>query len=468
MQRQLYVFTGRSFAARIVLLCAVAMLCASIVSIAAAQDAAADTAVTSRDACGLTTGRTESFHQFDDGVSADFEYPADISWSPDSQYLAVWLRRFPRVIVPDPTPAGWIDISPDYDSYLQIWHVPSRTLMHELYVGKFSEGVISNPWTFTWRNDSQGIAVAHNRRMHVWQGGDDWSFVLPTDGERFNAAEMFWIDDNQIFMFVRAIGTVPPGVSSGGGQALYYDAATGDLMESGPAYLQLHFIQMNNNLLQMTRDETTLTITDLSRDEVLFVAPPDHYFVTMRSVDGMTVLVSRVSYQDNPTSDYSTTTVWNINTGELLLTFDGQRYNFAQFNLSPDGRVFAVNTTDRGMEFWDVQNGQLLAVQATYESTQERDVYNVIAPIWSPDSECLIALGRNTPFAEESFNAPLVMVDQTNYVDNEVLTEERLRYYKQPWSPDSRMLAYLVRDSEDLRIWYRDDMEAHDAGTADD
>ena len=488
---------------RVVLLCAVAMLCASVASVAAAQNAAAETAVTSRDACGLTTGRIESFHQYDDEDGANFEALAALAWSPDSQYLAVWLNRLRKPGVPDPTPIGFIWVPDPLLSYLQIWHVPSKTLLHELKLNTDNIPDAGYPDSIFWREDSTALAVARYGRFHVWQGGDDWSFIRPTDGEQYNAAELFWIDDNQTFVSVRSTGTVPPDVTSGGGQALYYDAVTGELIESEPSYRQLHFIQDGNSLLQVTRDEITVTVTDLTRDKVLFVAPRDHYFTTIRVTDEMTVLVTKLSSRDNATADHAISTVWDVSTGQTLITFDTDFYDDSRFSFSPDGSVLAVDVFLKGADFWDVHTGQLLA-RPTFESSvsqlnsyytfrpfwapdglwdvhtgqlmarpnfeaeaPELNTYYMFRPFWSPDGQCLLARGIEVPYEPTQRIFPLVMVDQTDYENVTVLNAEKVLELFE-WSPDSRMLAYVERDSEDLRIWYRDDTEADDADTADD
>jgi WD40 repeat protein len=70
---------------------------------------------------------------------------------------------------------------------------------------------------------------------------------------------------------------------------------------------------------------------------------------------------------------YNRTYVWDVKTGERLLTFEGHQFDIRALVFTPDNR-FLVGRVDTTIKFWDLTTGREVRTltQPSSKSTNER------------------------------------------------------------------------------------------------
>lgn len=110
-----------------------------------------------------------------------------------------------------------------------------------------------------------------------------------------------------------------------------------------------------------------------------------YHFVAL-SPDSRFVLESSYS---NAEGTSSTCRLWNLETGEVLHTFEGDGATFSGSALSPDGRS-AVAWGARGfLDFWDTRTGQVVRRVQAYESSARFAGTKAV----SPDGRAVVSAG---------------------------------------------------------------------------
>lgn len=124
-------------------------------------------------------------------------------------------------------------------------------------------------------------------------------------------------------------------------------------------------------------------------------------------------------------NENGTITIWDVSTGEALLTLQGHMGIVTSVSWSPDGSQIASGGWDDTIRIWNIETGTVL-----YEFTGHSD--NIAKVVWSPDGSQIASASR----------------DGTIRVWNVCTGEGTTVYhasspmYAVEWSPDSNQIAF--------------------------
>jgi serine/threonine protein kinase/Tol biopolymer transport system component len=114
----------------------------------------------------------------------------------------------------------------------------------------------------------------------------------------------------------------------------------------------------------------------------------------------------------------------------------GATANWAGVDLSPDGKRVAVHRHDAdGGDIWIFEEGKETPAKFTFDAAQDNSM-----PVWSPD-------GTRIAFGSRRNGKPGLYVKVAdNTRGEELLVESEIPAMPMSWSPDGRLLVYVVND----------------------
>lgn len=80
--------------------------------------------------------------------------------------------------------------------------------------------------------------------------------------------------------------------------------------------------------------------------------------------------------------------LWDANTGEILMTFEGESRRITSVAYSPDETRVVSGSDDGNVILWDVESGQMIRQLDTISETEDRAVLSVD---YSPNGRTIIA-----------------------------------------------------------------------------
>ena len=179
------------------MMCFIYLILVYLLSIASYQLSAQDPGVVP--SCNSENSSSRILNVYNQPDIDFYENPGVMAWSPDSQYLAVWLNRLRKPDVPDPTPMGFVWIPEPVRSYLQIWHVPSGQLQYELQIADDDVSDFTSSTRIVWRDDSKALLLSVWSTIRLWTGGETWARQFYTE-DLSTVSQLFWSSDNTQFV----------------------------------------------------------------------------------------------------------------------------------------------------------------------------------------------------------------------------------------------------------------------------
>ncbi len=165
----------------------------------------------------------------------------------------------------------------------------------------------------------------------------------------------------------------------------------------------------------------------------------------LHTLTGHRGIITRIAWSSDgkkiasPSRD-SSIRLWDVTTGDLLQTLDGNTGGhavwYASVAWSPDGSQIAATSGDRSVELWDLENGTMYWALDGHTGP----VYSVS---WSPDGSEIVT-------ASNDGTVRLWDIDQTDL--KWTATDHSNSVLAVAWSPDGKRVASGSADKT-IRIW---------------
>lgn len=300
-------------------------------------------------------------------------------------------------------------------------NVPSLKQIYHLEKGEEITSVAFSP-------DGQYLAVARkDKTLHVWNTKDYHLFYT------FNI-EPICMDCVAFSPDSRLIASVK--------ETRPYDVIVWDLTTGKSPWESMGtLVQQDEKISSLVFSPDGKYLAEAIGDRVLFWQENIKGFVLIREIDGHSAPVESLAFSPDgrrllTTSDDTTAKVWDVDTGNWLLTLTGHTDAVAKGLFSLDNTRIVTAGYDRSIRLWDSSTGALI-------KTLVAPTAPVRSLAFSPNGQLLASDGMDDRVMIWDFKTTSVL---------HIITENQNSYFPIAFSPDNKIFVSTNPD-DTLRLW---------------
>jgi Tol biopolymer transport system component len=295
----------------------------------------------------------------------------------------------------------------------------------------------------TWNQDDVIVftPATGSPLVRVSAAGGTPSPVTTVDAHADEATHAFpfFLPDGQHFLYLaQSSGGVPPGVYVG---SLNSKERT-RVLEGGSnaQYAAGHLIFMRGTtLMAQPFDVTRLALTG----DAVPLADQVQISEATSSIRTGAFAVSHTGVLIYQAGSVASQLVWFDRAGTPVDTL-GDRANYADIRLSPDGTHVSVSVAEAGAvtrDLWAMDVAQGQRTRFTFDPEDEWE------SLWAPDGSRLVFNSRRKGHMDLYYKAA------SGAGRDEVLLEDGVDKYPQSWSPDGRFILYVTVGTTGQDLW---------------